>query len=521
MKCPTVDELSIYVDDTLTGMESARMDAHVKKCPGCKQIVDTFIKEQQFIRETLETPTLPDDFPQMVLDQLEPYEKKVHTSKRLFWNRMKKSNNKQMNEVPQVKRKKRHILIAAASLFIALPATAVGAAKVYDLVVNKQGYEVNVSVENHTPNKDESWYKLQVGYLPENMETLNGDDMKYSFRDNDAPGGFSFILWRLGENTDIKTLYSTDYKEVKINENSAVVINKDTGNDNVYDRSVLVFFEEEGIMLESYVGADVTDEQMMDVLEHLSLESTTQELASSTMDYDEFLNQEVVESEIIPLKKDSKQLFSVGQTIPVKVNGENNQMDELEYVVNQVEVHDSLEAFNKADFNDYSLEKIEKYTKVKPSELMKLPAYQRDVYKVGDGKNSIHKLAESTKVNIKFVHLTTTVKNTSNHKIEELYMTPTVQVLKSENDTWSYAEQAGMNEQNVMTGEVDYLLPHGEGKAFYNIGALNPGETVEVQLGYFVDEDKLDSIFLDAFNYGYDGSEDMNDEKRWWIDVRQ
>ena len=70
MKCPTVDELSIYVDDTLTGMESARMDAHVKKCPGCKQIVDTFIKEQQFIRETLETPTLPDDFPQMVLNQL-------------------------------------------------------------------------------------------------------------------------------------------------------------------------------------------------------------------------------------------------------------------------------------------------------------------------------------------------------------------------------------------------------------------------------------------------------------------
>ena len=44
---------------------------------------------------------------------------------------------------------------------------------------------------------------------------------------------------------------------------------------------------------------------------------------------------------------------------------------------------------------------------------------------------------------------------------------------------------------------------------------------MEVQLGYFVDEDKLDSIFLDAFNYGYDGSEDMNDEKRWWIDVRQ
>lgn len=46
-----------------------------------------------------------------------------------------------------------------------------------------------------------------------------------------------------------------------------------------------------------------------------------------------------------------------------------------------------------------------------------------------------------------------------------------------------------------MTGEVDYLEPHGDGKSFYNIGSIRPGETVKVNLGYFVDEDKLNSIF--------------------------
>ena len=68
-----------------------------------------------------------------------------------------------------------------------------------------------------------------------------------------------------------------------------------------------------------------------------------------------------------------------------------------------------------------------------------------------------------------------------------------------------------------MTGEVDYLEPHGEGKSFYNIGSITPGQTVKVNLGYFVDEDKLDSIFLDAFRYsGFSGNENMNEKNRWW-----
>ena len=28
--------------------------------------------------------------------------------------------------------------------------------------------------------------------------------------------------------------------------------------------------------------------------------------------------------------------------------------------------------------------------------------------------------------------------------------------------------------KNIMTGEVDYLEPHGDGKSFYNIGSITP-----------------------------------------------
>ena len=49
-----------------------------------------------------------------------------------------------------------------------------------------------------------------------------------------------------------------------------------------------------------------------------------------------------------------------------------------------------------------------------------------------------------------------------------------------------------------------------------------PGQTMKINLGYFVDEDKLDSIFLDGFHYsGIGETENMNAGDRWWIDIRQ
>ena len=46
------------------------------------------------------------------------------------------------------------MLIAAACLLIGMPTTVFGAVKVYDMIVQKQNYEVNVSVTNKELEKD-------------------------------------------------------------------------------------------------------------------------------------------------------------------------------------------------------------------------------------------------------------------------------------------------------------------------------------------------------------------------------
>ncbi|MFC0190000.1 DUF4367 domain-containing protein [Fictibacillus aquaticus] len=425
---------------------------------------------------------------------------------------------------PQVKRKKNCLLIAAACLLIGIPTTAFGAAKVYDMFVQKENYEVNVSVTNDAAKNKNSWYKLKLNHMPENMAAIDETAMKYSFKDNFANGGFSFILWRLGKDSDFQTLYSNSYEELEMNGRKAVIVNKDNGNDNLsFNRQVFLLFEKEGFMLESYIGTDVSEEQMIDVLENISLETASKETASQTIDYDEAQSipkDKPIETKVIPLKNDSPQLFSVGQSVPVTINlGES--LSKLEYVVEKVKVFDSLQDFKQENFNPLGLKILHESKAI--NETKTLLPYKRDVFKAGDGKDSIDELIETKFVNVKFVHLTTTIKNTGKKATEEIYMHPSLKVLRqSENNAWIYAGKKGIAEESIMTGEVDYLEPHGNGKSFYNIGSIAPGQTIKVSLGYFVDEDKLNSIFLDAFHYcGFGNIEDMNKKDRWWIDIRQ
>jgi len=100
MKCPTIDKISQYVDDSHAFEDIA---LHVGNCAECQRVVEAFKGEQLIIKETLQTPTLPDDFATLVLDQLEPYEKQVGPRKSAPWKR---------------------ILLSAASVVLALGVSA-------------------------------------------------------------------------------------------------------------------------------------------------------------------------------------------------------------------------------------------------------------------------------------------------------------------------------------------------------------------------------------------------------------
>lgn len=86
-----------------------------------------------------------------------------------------------------------------------------------------------------------------------------------------------------------------------------MIVNKENGNNNLaFNREVFLFFEKEGIMLQSYIGNDINEEQMVDVLGNISLEPTSKEKASDITDYDKkYFSEESKpkKTKVIPLKK--------------------------------------------------------------------------------------------------------------------------------------------------------------------------------------------------------------------------
>lgn len=82
MNCPSVDKLSQYVDELLEPKEHQALKLHINTCEQCQHIIQIFEDETHFIKETLQTPALPNDFDEQILAQLKPYKQKQSYWKR-------------------------------------------------------------------------------------------------------------------------------------------------------------------------------------------------------------------------------------------------------------------------------------------------------------------------------------------------------------------------------------------------------------------------------------------------------
>ncbi|MGD6877051.1 DUF4179 domain-containing protein [Bacillus infantis] len=76
MNCPTADKISQYIDQLLNEKEYSELNRHIAGCPSCAEIAVIFENEAEFMKETLQTPKLPDDFAEGIIGQLESYKPK-------------------------------------------------------------------------------------------------------------------------------------------------------------------------------------------------------------------------------------------------------------------------------------------------------------------------------------------------------------------------------------------------------------------------------------------------------------
>lgn len=316
-----------------------------------------------------------------------------------------------------------------------------------------------------------------------------------------------------------------DYQEVSYGKNKVLMINNvNPITKNSFSRHAYLLFEEEGYMLESYIGDDVPEVDLEKVLANISLEATTKELASSFVDYDQYQidskeGPDPSEYKVVGLAKNSKQLAKIGESIRPSPIGE--EKGELEFTVKKVEVRESIENLNPMNLDDFSLELLKEDKMI--DETGRLLPYERTRYSIGNGKTTVDEVIEKQKVEPKFVYLTVIIENKSDRALENIYFQNNVDVLVDKEDKWMYESEEYQNSPSAYRSEPAYLDSHGEGKSFYKMSKIEPQEKRTVQVGYFVDEDQLSNMFLSVFYMGgYDGKiDDLGASDRWWVDIRQ
>ena len=100
----------------------------------------------------------------------------------------------------------------------------------------------------------------------------------------------------------------------------------------------------------------------------------------------------------------------------------------IEYMIEKVEVFDSIKDFKQENFSELGLGIISENQAL--DQTGQLIPYRRDEYKFGNGKDSIDQLVESKLIHPKFVYLKTTVKNIGKKVTKEIYMHPSIKVLE-------------------------------------------------------------------------------------------
>ena len=151
--------------------------------------------------------------------------------------------------------------------------------------------------------------------------------------------------------------------------------------------------------------------------------------------------------------------------------------------------------------------------------------------KSGDGIDSLDEIVKSEEVNQKLVYVTVTYTNHSNEEIDHMLYLGALLTLTKENgkiqlyipteqagDGYDYISWAGVAKTG---GMVYYSVSENYGNGGNYISSIKPGESVQLNMAWIVNESDLKNLYLNVTGDGasYEFSEYIL--KKGLVDIRQ
>ena len=444
---------------------------------------------------------------------------------------------KQMGDTKVVNQQRRKrwtapkVAAVAAACTLAVSTAAYAGVNLYHWFLEKQGaYGVAVKIDADSAAKENVLpdevpeVDLFARYIPKGMSW--NDDYHLQYPGYEQTGGFSFAFVLLDKNdlgqvvqdqnvVDSEARTFGKYQGVYLKYNS--ITKSGSFNQRIYLACPDLYR-----VLKIYIGDDVSKEDAIKVAENLVLsESTTMVKTAGLLTWSEDMTAErlEVENDEMLTSVDEKKLtiYQVGDTFKLDVTGEDTNGEYLTGTisakVDSIQIKDDLQLLDP--------DKIpEKWTEAVDSD-GKLLTNTLNYVKAGDGVDSLDEIVMSKEVKQKLVYATVTYINDSDEEIDHMLYLGSLLTMTRENgkvQIYVSAEQAGDGYDRITwdgaahTGEmVYYSVSENYGNGGNYISSIKPGESVQLNMAWIVNENDLKNLYLNVTGDGaaYEFSENI------------
>lgn len=382
--------------------------------------------------------------------------------------------------------------VAVAAAAVLVPSAAFAAVNLRGILHSSGKYEQEVVI----PVSDVSAQPmaLDIGWMPEDI-ALNPDSGKY---DGDNGRGITLSFYRAEKNGDSfgeSENNVIDSQQYTCGENTVLCLQRNnvTNEESAFDRVVWVMFPNEKYAVQMYVTKSLTEDELKQIAENMSLTPAETETASIWTKQED--NAEAVINEPIPNISDME-VYHVGETVRSDAD-----FDDLTIRVDNVTIQDNFDGLHtdgcgqEMDYRPY-LNADGKITST------------RTWYRLGDGVNTVDEKLREENVTMKVVVVDLTYTNI-NDISREICVCPdlfrlnengeTIPPHTVEEDNTYFRESLGVTDYDNLP--ISFATDHSFSKN--NITDLAPGESAKVTVAFLVDADITDDLYFntDLGNY--------------------
>lgn len=380
----------------------------------------------------------------------------------------------------------------------------------YQMYLEKQGtYQVGIGIESQ---KDVSLpaqvhdITLRADYTPPGLEW---DDQEWKLNSAERPnqGGISIssVLMDCSELDSVMVAQDVvESEKLTFGDYEGVYVRyHDLQQNYSFNQRIYMMCPDVYWVLIIYIGDDVSKEDALKFAENLHIVET-EELIKTAGLYtwsDEVHPEEPGEKQVVTEAKIP--VHQIGEAFSMSSNSSEEE-EALSVTVNSVQIADNLQLLDGKEIPEEWADAVDADGKLVPNHI--------SYVKSGDGAETLDEVVKEEDVAQKLVHATVTYTNMTEQEMTHVLYLGTLMKLKQNGDIYTVCgiDEASGNGYDrfygdgaAKTGSMVYCSlkeMYGDGGNY--IPSLKPGESVQIEMAWIVNETDLEDLYLNLNGSG-------------------